>query len=245
MGFYGEGIVKRALLQGEKNFLLKEIVEEGDIIPKEDLKKSFTSGFLAVRNYFRKNTKPSSLAMQYGGSAQTLQNNFKVAKATSIRMYVNFFKKLHVTKKHLEGRVQTAMKKGYVETLFGRRLFLPMLKNRRTKNAGIRKIYNSPIQGTASSLLKIGLLKMNNWVEKYQLSRYQGNNLPKLHRGELYHRIVLVDKKHLKALSKEDFPNGHTKILVTNSKGKVIHESEKAIKLDYYRFKKYNMKIFS
>ena len=85
---------------------------------------------------------------------------------------------------------------------------------------------------------------MNNWISKYNLSRYAGNNIAKLHNGEIYHRIVIVNNIHLRVLEKETFPNGHTKILVTNSKGVVVKESKLNVKLDYYRFKKYDMEIY-
>ena len=245
-GFYGDRIVKRALDQGDKVFKLEDIAEPDDIVPKEDLKLSFNNGLTAVRNYFRKKTKTSSLALQYGGTPSTLQKNFKVTKAVSIRMFTKFFKFMKVSKVHLDNRVEESLKTKRVYNLFGQRYYLPQLADRKTRNQGINKVYNTPIQGGSATLIKIGLVRYSQFIEKYKLSKWQGNTITKLINGEIYNRIVKVDISQIKdgKLEKRlnELKNGHTKVLVYKG-NRIVKEYDRCIQLDLWTFKKYKMEI--
>ena len=67
----------------------------------------------------------------------------------------------------MERTRQLAEEKGYVETLFGRRLYLPDIRSR---NQGVRKAaeraaINAPMQGTAADIIKRAMIKVDEWIQ--------------------------------------------------------------------------------
>lgn len=248
IAFNGKDFIYKVLNMGDKTFTLGEVAsgEYKDKVKEKDKKLTFKNGYLAVRGYFRKKSKAVGLGLMYGGSAGLIESAFEVSKAVSIRLFAIFFSTLGVLKVHLEDRVNNALDNLYIETLFGRRLFLPQLADRKSRNAGLRKVYNSPIQGTAGDLIKIFMYKTGDWIEKHILSKYQGNNLASMVQGEYFNRVVKVkessiDKRFPLAIRK--LQNGHTRLLVVNRKGEVIKEVERALNIDYLTFEKYKMEL--
>lgn len=248
IGFYGESLIHRAFNMGDKSFTMSEILRSGDIVKEEDHGKVFSDGFNAVRKYFRGNSKAPGLALMYGGSIKVLMTGFDISKAVAIRMYAKFFSTLHVLKRSIDAREERAKEDLYVETLFGRRLFLPQLANPKTRGQGMTKIANSPIQGTASDQMKLAILKVSQWLEDCTLSKYQGNNLAKAVKGYFYNRIVCIEYSSIKSMSMLEkslsrLEVGHTKVLIL--KGDTLYrEWDSHVKLDYYTYEKYKMEIY-
>ena len=240
--FYGSEIV-------EKTSLVKTPLKVKDVLkdaPVKDLEKAFHDGFEFVRKYFRNNAKAPGLAIMYGGGVDVLISGFGVSKDVAIRMFSRFMKSLSTLKIHLSDRVATALVEGYVETLFGARLYLPMLKDPKKKNAGIRKVYNSPIQGSASNLIHIFILKVSDYIEKYTLNKLQGNNITKVINGEYYNRILTTNTNRPNALNKEldSLPNGHTRVLILDNQGHTRYVYDRAVNISYIVFEKYQMEIY-
>jgi hypothetical protein len=243
IGFFGEKLIRR-VFDTKESLKLGDLVEEGEYLNPLDKDKRFENGVIAVRKYFRNLSKSTGLGILYGGSSRLLEEKLGMSKAIALKLWINFFSTLGVLKAHLEDRLAKAIKNGYVENLFKARFYLPQLKDKRLFYLGKNKVYNTPIQSTASFLIKIAITRSSKWIDKYSMNRYTANNVAKMVKGELYSRIVLLDEKYLKKIESEDFEKGHTKLLVVNSKGKVIRESEYNIKLDRYRFEKYKMEIY-
>lgn len=248
IAFNGKEFIYSVFNQGEKNFTLGDVAtgKFKDKVKDKDKKLTFKSGFQAVRGYFRKKSKATGLGLMYGGGAGLIETAFEVSKAESIKLFAIFFSTLKVLKRHLDNRVETAMQNMYIETLFGRRLYLPQLGDRSKKNEGIRKTYNSPIQGTASELIKIFMYKMGEWVEKLKLSKYQGNNIADVVNGQWYNRIVTEKESDIDKLFNiriKRLQNGHTRLLILNNRGEVVKESERALNIDYATFEMYSMEV--
>jgi len=241
IGFYGRDLIYR-VYEIMKPFKLGDVVKPGDVVPQTDWGKVFDNGFLAVRKYFRSKAKAPGLALMYGGTSKVLENHFKVSRSIGLKMFVNFFKELGVLKRHLHDRLEKAKKNLYVENLYGRRLYLPQLADRKTYKSGENKVYNTPIQSTGSESIKIAILKSSQWIEKHHLSRYPVNMTAKMIKGELYSRVVTIPlsigKRRSTKKMLDRLGNGHTKILAVDEKGKVVLEYHRNVKLDYYTFKK-------
>lgn len=248
IAFNGKDFIYKVFNQGDKVFTLGDVAKDNysDKVKDKDKELTFKSGLQAVRGYFRKKSKATGLGLMYGGGAGLIESAFEVTKAQSIRLYGAFFSSLKTLRTHLDNREAKALKDMYIETLFGRRLFLPQLADRQKRNEGIRKISNSPIQGSASELIKIFIYKTGDWMEKYKLSKYQGNNLADVVNGQYFNRIVTIEQKDIDKLFNlriKKLQNGHTRLLVLNDKGKVIKECERALNIDYSTFEKYKMKL--
>ena len=111
----------------------------------------------------RRKAKAVNFGIAYGqgvyGLAETLQIPRKEAKA----IIEKYFEKFPGVKTYMDQVVEKARKQGYVETLFGRRRYLPELfsKNPKMRNFGERAAINSPIQGTASDIMRLVMIELH------------------------------------------------------------------------------------
>ena len=71
----------------------------------------------------------------------------------------------------MENTREMAREKGYVETLFGRRLYLPDIKasNAMMRQAAERTAINAPMQGTAADIIKRAMIEMHTWLKDTDL----------------------------------------------------------------------------
>lgn len=111
----------------------------------------------------RSKVKAMSYGLAYGLSPFGLskQLGISVDEATSLR--TNYFKRFGRVGKFLRTIVKDAHKKGYTETMFGRRRALPDLHstNRQRREAAERAALNAPIQGTAADIIKIAMINID------------------------------------------------------------------------------------
>src|SRR5512142_35199 len=72
----------------------------------------------------------------------------------------------------MESRRQEARERGYVETVFGRRLWLPDIRssNMQRRQGAERQAINAPMQGTAADLIKLAMIAVQGWIEKERLA---------------------------------------------------------------------------
>lgn len=120
----------------------------------------------------RRMAKAVNFGIAYGqgvfGLAETLQIERKFAK----EIIENYFAKFPGVKTYMDTIVENAKEKGYVETLFGRRRYLPELnsKNGMMRSFAERAAINAPIQGTASDLVKMAMLELyDNYADSMLL----------------------------------------------------------------------------
>jgi DNA polymerase I len=108
--------------------------------------------------------KRINFGLMYGMGAFRLARDSELTKAQADKFIATYFDRLPKVKEYLERTKQEAREKGYVETLFGRRRFFPVLKsggNAQAMQAEERAAINAPIQGTAADILKMAMLKLD------------------------------------------------------------------------------------
>jgi DNA polymerase I len=110
----------------------------------------------------RRMAKAVNFGIAYGQGAFGLAETLQISRTESKEIIENYFKKFPGVKTYMDEIVITAKEQGYVETLFGRRRYLPELssKNPMVRNFGERAAINAPIQGTASDLVKMAMLEL-------------------------------------------------------------------------------------
>ncbi len=83
--------------------------------------------------------------------------------ADARRFIDNYFKRFPAIREYLDRQIALAREQGYVETLFGRRRYIPELnsKNPNIRGFGERVATNSPIQGTAADLIKLAMINIH------------------------------------------------------------------------------------
>ena len=108
----------------------------------------------------RSRAKAVNFGIVYGISAFSLAQDIKVSVAEAKRYMDSYLEKYHGVRDHMESVVKEAKDKGYVETLYGRKRYLPELKssNYNTRSFGERVALNMPIQGTAADIMKIAMI---------------------------------------------------------------------------------------
>ena len=122
----------------------------------------FSIPFEEVDSNQRRTAKAVNFGIAYGQGVYGLSETLKITRNSAEEIIKNYFEKFPGVKTYMDQTVQKAKKLGYVETLFGRRRYLPELfsKNPMLRQFGERAAINAPIQGTASDLVKMVMLEL-------------------------------------------------------------------------------------
>lgn len=121
----------------------------------------------SVTSEQRRNAKAINFGLIYGMSAFGLAKQLGIPRGEAQHYMERYFERYPGVLQYMERTRQQAEAQGFVETLFGRRLYLPDIK---AKNAGVRKAaeraaINAPMQGTAADIIKRAMIRMYNWIE--------------------------------------------------------------------------------
>ena len=119
----------------------------------------------------RRAAKAINFGLIYGMSAFGLAAQLGITRGEA-QQYVNlYFERYPGVKKFMGNIREQARAQGYVETLFGRRLYLPDINHRNVKlrQYAERTAINAPMQGTAADIIKRAMIEINAWLEREQL----------------------------------------------------------------------------
>lgn len=115
----------------------------------------------------RRSAKAVNFGLIYGMSAFGLAKQLNVPRHTAQAYIDKYFERYPNVSQYMEDTRQQATETGYVETLFGRRLYLPDIKakNAMRKKAAERAAINAPMQGTAADIIKKAMLAVDAWIQ--------------------------------------------------------------------------------
>ena len=124
----------------------------------------------------RRRAKAVNFGLIYGMSAFGLAKQLGIARGEAQQYMNTYFERYPGVLRYMEETRTFAAEKGYVETLFGRKLQLPEIKSRNAmqRKAAERAAINAPMQGTAADIIKKAMLLVDEWIEE------QGNGRVKL-----------------------------------------------------------------
>ncbi|MCO4205703.1 DNA polymerase I [Aeromonas taiwanensis] len=153
-----------AHLSGDKGLLTA--FAEGKDIHKATAAEVFGVALDAVTSDMRRSAKAINFGLIYGMSAFGLAKQLGIGRAEAQKYMDLYFERYPGVLEYMERTRQQAEAQGYVETLFGRRLYLPDIKSR---NAGLRKAaeraaINAPMQGTAADIIKRAMINVDGWI---------------------------------------------------------------------------------
>ena len=125
----------------------------------------------AVTSEQRRYAKVINFGLIYGMSAFGLASNLGIERAAAQNYIAKYFDRYPGVAQYMERTRGEAREHGYVETVFGRRLWLPEIKgsNGPRRQGAERAAINAPMQGTAADLIKLAMIAVENWLEKEQL----------------------------------------------------------------------------
>ncbi|MFY7922167.1 MAG: DNA polymerase I [Gemmatimonas sp.] len=125
-----------------------------------------------VTSDMRARAKTINFATIYGQGAHALSRQLRITHAEAKAFIDTYFERFAGVKAFLDGCVVEAKQKGYVETIFKRRRYIPELKERNfnIRAFGERVAANAPIQGSAADLIKIAMIRVHDALARERLA---------------------------------------------------------------------------
>lgn len=119
----------------------------------------------------RNKAKVVNFSVIYGVTSFGLSNNLRIARKEAKEFIERYFAQYTGVKEYMESTVEFCKKNGYVETLLGRRRYLPDINSthKMASEAAKRVAINSPIQGTSADMIKLAMLKIHDHIQKKSL----------------------------------------------------------------------------
>jgi DNA polymerase-1 len=120
----------------------------------------------------RRSAKAINFGLMYGMSAFGLARQLGIARGDAQKYMDLYFERYPGVKRYMEETRRQARETGYVETVFGRRLYLPEIQSR---NAALRQYaersaINAPMQGTAADIIKRAMIEVDAWLESSRVA---------------------------------------------------------------------------
>jgi len=121
----------------------------------------------AVSDEQRRTAKAINFGLIYGMSAFGLARQLRIDRASAQEYVELYFKRHPGVKRFMDETRVLAHEQGYVETVFGRRLYLPEINaaNQTRRQYAERTAINAPMQGTAADLIKMAMLAVDAWIQ--------------------------------------------------------------------------------
>jgi len=161
--------------------VLAALSEDPDLIEifkmGKDIHSSVASRVFGVKEdevtkEMRRRAKVINFGIIYGMGINALRANLGTSREEAQKFYDNYFLTFPTIKKYFELVITGARQRGYTETLFGRRRYLPALKSQlpQIRSSAERMAMNAPLQGTAADIIKLAMIKADQDIKKAELA---------------------------------------------------------------------------
>lgn len=157
-----------AHLSSDKRLL--EAFLQGEDIHRATAAEIFSLTPLEVTSDQRRYAKTINFGLIYGMSAFGIAASLNISRADAKSYIDRYFQRYPGVAAYMENTRKQAAEQGYVETVFGRRLWLPEIKSTGPRRqAAERAAINAPMQGTAADIIKLAMIAVDDWLEAEQL----------------------------------------------------------------------------
>ncbi|AOZ07212.1 DNA polymerase I [Cupriavidus malaysiensis] len=162
-----------AHISGDENLL--GAFARGEDIHRATAAEIFGVEREAVSSEQRRYAKVINFGLIYGMSAFGLAGNLGIEREAAKHYIDRYFTRYPGVARYMEDTRQAAREQGYVETVFGRRLWLPDINGGSgpRRQAAERAAINAPMQGTAADLIKLSMIAVQDWLERDRLQTLQ------------------------------------------------------------------------
>uniref|UniRef100_UPI0025E32EFF DNA polymerase I n=1 Tax=Methylophaga sp. UBA3593 TaxID=1946885 RepID=UPI0025E32EFF len=153
-----------AHLSGDKSLLTA--FAEGEDIHRHTASEIFGVEPENVTSDQRRSAKAINFGLIYGMSAHGLSKQLGIERHQAAKYMETYFERYPGVRKYMDNTREQAKKDGYVETIFGRRLYLPEINS----SNGLRRQYaertaiNAPMQGSAADIIKRAMISIHDWL---------------------------------------------------------------------------------
>jgi DNA polymerase-1 len=153
----------RVLAHLSRDEAFVEAFRRGRDIHRETAARIFGVDPDEVNAGMRDQAKTINFATIYGQGPRALSRQLGVSRSRAEEFIEEYFERFAGVKEYLERMKDEAREKGYVETLSGRRRYVPEIRSRNpsVRGFGERTAANSPIQGTAADLIKLAMIRLH------------------------------------------------------------------------------------
>jgi DNA polymerase-1 len=158
-----------AHLSGDEGLL--KAFAAGEDIHRATAAEVFSVALDAVSSEQRRYAKVINFGLIYGMSAYGLASQLNIENSAAKQYIDLYFARYPGVKRYMDDTREQAKAQGFVETWFGRRLWLPEINgaNGMRRQAAERAAINAPMQGTAADLIKLAMIAVQDWLEKEKL----------------------------------------------------------------------------
>ena len=148
-----------------------EAFNQGRDIHATTAAKVFNVSLDEVTSDMRRKAKTVNFGIIYGVSAFGLAAQIGVSRTEAKELIDNYWKEFPSIKKYMNDAVIIARENGYVETILGRRRYLRDINSQNMVERGFaeRNAVNAPIQGSAADMIKIAMIKVNDFIKQEKL----------------------------------------------------------------------------
>jgi len=159
-----------AHMANDKNMI--NAFNDGDDIHSITASQVFNMPLMMVTPLMRSRAKAVNFGIVYGIGAFSLAKDIGVTRAEADSYIKGYLEHFSGVREYMKNVVETAKEKGYVETVFARRRYLPELtsSNAMMRAFGERVALNMPIQGTAADIIKIAMIRVYNSLKEQCLN---------------------------------------------------------------------------
>ena len=146
---------------------LRKAFSEGQDVHRATASEVFEVDLEQVSAEQRRKAKAINFGLIYGMSAFGLARQLHLGRNEAQQYIDRYFERYPGVQRYMDRTRALAREQGYVETLFGRRLYLPEInaRNKMRVQAAERTAINAPMQGTAADIIKKAMLAVDRWIE--------------------------------------------------------------------------------
>ena len=158
-----------AHISGDENML--QAFADGEDIHRATAAEIFGIERANVDSEQRRYAKVINFGLIYGMSAFGLAGNLGIERSAAQSYIEKYFSRFSGVKRYMDETRLEAKARGYVQTVFGRRLWLPEINspNGPRRQGAERAAINAPMQGTAADLIKLAMIAVQGWLETEKL----------------------------------------------------------------------------
>jgi DNA polymerase I len=158
-----------AHLSGDTS-LLQAFAEDRDV-HQATAAEVFSTPLDAVSSDQRRSAKAINFGLMYGMSAFGLARQLGIGRGDAQKYMDLYFERYPGVKRYMDETRRRARESGFVETVFGRRLYLPEIqsRNQALRQYAERSAINAPMQGTAADIIKRAMIEVDGWLLSSQI----------------------------------------------------------------------------
>lgn len=192
-----------AHFSGDEHFI--SAFQNGEDIHSATAAKIFNVPLAEVTSDQRRKAKSANFAISYGTTAFGLSQNLNIPRKEAQELIDNYFANYPKVKALMDSYINSAREKGYVETMFARRRYVPDINSQNATIRGVaeRNAINAPVQGSAADIIKIAMIRI---FERMNSMKLRSKMILQVH-DELNFDVFPDELETMKTIVSEEMQN--------------------------------------